>query len=188
MEKQGTARWRPLPDSLSPEALLLVERLRALKQQTGLSLDGLAARAAYSKSAWHRYLNGVKFPPWSAVEALGRLVGAEMAPLLALWEDACRAETGPPSAASQPSAPQPSLAGARVRRLRRTVVVLAVVFAALCAAVYAVHAVNDPAPSGGPEGRATSCPPAGHSVFYLMRRVAADVDELWTAGVMGAKP
>jgi hypothetical protein len=199
-DKQGTARWRPLPDSLAPETLLLVERLRALKQRTGLSLVGLATRTAYSKSAWHRYLNGVKFPPRTAVEALGRLAGTEMAPLLTLWEEACRAETGPLSEASPPPAPQPQpqprpgtrarlRPGTRARRLRRTAVVLAAFFAMLCAAVYAaVCAVDAPAlPGGGPGRRAASCPPGGHSVFYLMGGVAADAVGLWTAGVMGAK-
>ncbi|MER5185492.1 DUF2690 domain-containing protein [Streptomyces sp. NPDC002896] len=159
MEKQGTARWRPLPESLGPAARLLVERLRDLKQRTGLSLAALALRTAHSKSAWHRYLNGVKLPPRTAVEALGRLTDAEMAPLLALWEEACRAETGPLSAAAQPPAPPapvllPSLAGAHVRRLRRTAVMLAVsttLGAVACG-------VGVPALAGGdPIRRAASC-------------------------------
>ncbi|MGW1893484.1 DUF2690 domain-containing protein [Streptomyces sp. NPDC002004] len=105
MTERSAARWQPLPDSLSPAALLLVQHLRALKQRTGLSLAALATRTAHSKSAWHRYLNGVKFPPRTAVEALGRLAGAELASLLMLWEDACRAETAPTNAVPAGAAP-----------------------------------------------------------------------------------
>lgn len=153
--EQGTARWQPLPDSLGPDALLLVKRLRGLKQQTGLSLAALARRTAHSKSAWHRYLNGVKLPPRTAVEALGRLAGADVAPLLALWEDACRGETGSAlSAAPQPPEPEPPRAGAPVRQLRRAagvLTVLATLSAAACA-------VGFPALSGGePERKAASC-------------------------------
>ncbi|MGW1029591.1 DUF2690 domain-containing protein [Streptomyces sp. NPDC002577] len=159
MEKQGTARWRPLPDSLGPEARLLVERLRDLKQRTGLSLAALAIRTAHSKSAWHRYLNGVKLPPRTAVEALGRLTGAETASLLALWEEACRVETGPLSAPAQPPAPQTHavplpLADARVRRLRRTAVMLA----ASTALGAVACGVGVPVLSAGdPNRRAASC-------------------------------
>ncbi|MFE3905004.1 DUF2690 domain-containing protein [Streptomyces sp. NPDC059153] len=154
MKEQATARWQQLPDSLGPDGLLLVERLRDLKQQTGLSLAALATRTAHSKSSWHRYLNGVKLPPRTAVEALGRLGGTEMAPLITLWENACRAETRPLSAAPQPSAPRLPLAStARVRRLR-TAVVLAV--SATLGAV--ACAVGAPALSGGsPERQAASC-------------------------------
>ncbi|WP_327277519.1 XRE family transcriptional regulator [Streptomyces sp. NBC_01224] len=159
MKEQATARWQHLPDSLGPDGLLLVERLRDLKQQTGLSLAALATRTAHSKSSWHRYLNGVKLPPRTAVEALGRLGGTEMAPLVALWENACRAETRPLSAAPQPPAPQPPAprlplaVAARTRRLR-TAVVLAV--SATLGAV--ACAVGAPALSGGsPERQAASC-------------------------------
>ncbi|WP_225102540.1 XRE family transcriptional regulator [Streptomyces sp. CoH27] len=78
-------RWQPLPESLEPATKDLVERMRALKDATGMSLAELAARTAHSKSAWHRYLNGRQFSPHSAVEALGRLRAADLPELLELW-------------------------------------------------------------------------------------------------------
>ncbi|MGW0085619.1 DUF2690 domain-containing protein [Streptomyces sp. NPDC003393] len=82
----------------------LAATLRELRDRTGLSLAALATRTPYSKSAWHRYLTGAKYPPRSAVEALARLAGADPAPVLALWEaagdDAAPAPTVP---ASQPA-------------------------------------------------------------------------------------
>jgi hypothetical protein len=56
------SRWQPLSESLDPDVRLLVEQLRRLKLRTGLSLVELAESTPYSKSAWHRYLNGTKFP------------------------------------------------------------------------------------------------------------------------------
>lgn len=59
----------------TPEGSRLFAELRALRERTGLSLVGLAARTAYSKSSWQRYLNGRKLPPRDAVEQLCRLAG-----------------------------------------------------------------------------------------------------------------
>jgi transcriptional regulator with XRE-family HTH domain len=83
-----TGRWRPLPDSPAPEVAYLVELLRQLKDRSGLSLAALAARTAYSKSSWERYLNGAALPPRDAVAALCRLAGEPVDRLLALWEPA----------------------------------------------------------------------------------------------------
>lgn len=83
--------WRPLPEDLPPDLRRLVEQLRLLKGRTGLSLMALSGRTACSKSAWQRYLNGTKLPPRSAVEALGRVAGADAARLVALWALAERA-------------------------------------------------------------------------------------------------
>jgi hypothetical protein len=49
------SRWQPLSESLNPDVRLFVE------------------------SAWHRYLDGSKFPPRQAVETLGILAGADAA-------------------------------------------------------------------------------------------------------------
>ncbi|MEU9100352.1 helix-turn-helix domain-containing protein [Streptomyces sp. NPDC048361] len=85
------AQWQPLPESTRPELRLLIEELRHLKQSSGLSLAGLAARTTYSKSAWHRYLHGDNLPPRDAVDAFGALGGAEHhARLLELWDLAVR--------------------------------------------------------------------------------------------------
>ncbi|MFI7500348.1 helix-turn-helix domain-containing protein [Streptomyces sp. NPDC049687] len=67
--------WQPLPDGLPPEVRHCVERLRQLKDGTGLSLAALGARTAYSKSSWQRYLNAVQPPPRQAVAALCRVAG-----------------------------------------------------------------------------------------------------------------
>ncbi|MEU3371405.1 DUF2690 domain-containing protein [Streptomyces sp. NPDC006660] len=115
------AQWRPLPESTRPERRLLIEELRHLKQTAGLSLAGLGARTAYSKSAWHRYLNGDGLPPRDAVDALGALGGAEQhARLLELWDRAARPpEPPPPVVAGSGSVPRRRL------RHRRTVTVAA---------------------------------------------------------------
>ncbi|WP_053726525.1 helix-turn-helix domain-containing protein, partial [Streptomyces sp. WM6378] len=99
------AQWRQLPESTRPELRLLIEELRHLKQTSGLSLAGLATRTAYSKSAWHRYLNGDNFPPRDAVDAFGALGGAEHhARLLELWDRSVR-----PPEPTAPSQPEPAL-------------------------------------------------------------------------------
>lgn len=111
-------RWQPLPESLEPETRELLEGLRALKDATGMSLAQLAGRTAHSKSAWHRYLNGSKIPPRSAVEALGRLRPTDLPELLRQWT---RAEAASERFAlpQQPEPPPPSPeAPARSRRQR----------------------------------------------------------------------
>lgn len=103
------SRWRPLPDTLDTDAQRLAKELRVLKERTGLSLDGLARKTPYSKSAWHRYLNGEKLPPRSAVEALAQVAGADREQLLAVYDAAYRARTAPvapPPVA--PTAPLPA--------------------------------------------------------------------------------
>ncbi|MDX6328282.1 MAG: hypothetical protein QOI83_665 [Streptomycetaceae bacterium] len=99
------SRWQPLSESLHPDVRLLVEQLRRLKLRTGLSLVELAESTPYSKSAWHRYLSGDKFPPRQAVEALGVLAGADAARLMGLWGLAQRAWTAPTDGLPQPTAP-----------------------------------------------------------------------------------
>ncbi|MGA5701400.1 DUF2690 domain-containing protein [Peterkaempfera bronchialis] len=111
------ARWRPLPGTLDPDLHRLIEQLRRLKDRSGLSLVALAERTPYSKSAWHRYLNGAKFPPRQAVEALGMVAGADAPRLLALWGLAERSRLdaarryevtgGPPAPCEHSPAPEP---------------------------------------------------------------------------------
>ncbi|CAL9613045.1 hypothetical protein SUDANB6_05688 [Streptomyces sp. enrichment culture] len=111
--------WKPLPDTLSPECLRFVTRLRELKDRADVSLTVLAQRTAYSKSSWDRCLNGRALPPRQAVEALCRLVGQPPGQLLALWELAeltwsgraslNRAPTGGAPASEPPArAPKPA--------------------------------------------------------------------------------
>ncbi|NEB38927.1 XRE family transcriptional regulator [Streptomyces sp. SID14515] len=105
------ARWLPLAAELGSERRRLTERLRLLKDRTGLSLAALAAKTPYSVSSWHRYLNATTLPPWAAVEALGKLGGADrqgLARLRVLWESAAEAAEATrkrePDPADQPSA------------------------------------------------------------------------------------
>ncbi|MFD5848431.1 helix-turn-helix domain-containing protein [Streptomyces chartreusis] len=84
----------------SPERGRLAAVLRELKGRTGLSLAGLAAKTAFSKSSWDRYLNGRTLPPRDAVQELCRLAGEPEGRCLALWEIAESAGSG--RAAAQP--------------------------------------------------------------------------------------
>ncbi|MFD9210142.1 peptidoglycan-binding protein [Streptomyces sioyaensis] len=81
-------RWKVLPESLDPYARQLVGELRGLKDHSGLSLKSLQAKTPFSRSSWERYLNGKVLPPQAAVEALARIAGADVAPLLALRDAA----------------------------------------------------------------------------------------------------
>ncbi len=72
------------PRSLGPHGQRFVDRLRELKDRSGLSLAALANRTSYSKSSWERYLNGKILPPAEAVRQLARLCGADANQLLAL--------------------------------------------------------------------------------------------------------
>ncbi|MFI6049600.1 helix-turn-helix domain-containing protein [Streptomyces violascens] len=142
------AQWRQLSESTRPELRLLVEELRHLKQTSGLSLAGLATRTAYSKSAWHRYLNGDNLPPRDAVDAFGALGGAEHhAHLLELWERAVR-----PPRLTSPLQPEPELPDAQSARRphRRTLTVaaaLALVTSAAWAALPHPHETAPGAPA-----------------------------------------
>jgi hypothetical protein len=93
--------WQPLPEGLPPEVRHFVERLRQLKDGTGLSLAALGARTAYSKSSWQRYLNAVQPPPRQAVAALCRVAGltdADAERHVVRWELAVEAWPRPASA------------------------------------------------------------------------------------------
>ncbi|MFE4856231.1 DUF2690 domain-containing protein [Streptomyces sp. NPDC056670] len=140
------AQWRPLPDSTRPELRLLIEELRHLKQTSGLSLAGLAARTAYSKSAWHRYLNGDNLPPRDAVDAFGTLGGAEHhARLLELWDRATRPPAPPPPRPE--AAPAPAAAPRPRRTHHRTVTVAAALALVGGAAWAAIPHLRETAPA-----------------------------------------
>lgn len=64
----------------------LAGELQTLRDRTGLSLAALAAKTAYSKSTWARYLSGRTLPPWSAAQTLAVLASEPEARLRALWE------------------------------------------------------------------------------------------------------
>ncbi|MER6311076.1 peptidoglycan-binding protein [Streptomyces sp. NPDC001657] len=98
------SRWKGLPETLDHRVRQLVVQLRRLKDHSGLSLASLAAKTAYSKSSWERYLNGKKLPPREAVEALARVCGADATRLLVLHEVAAQAWGA--ERAGQPRAPE----------------------------------------------------------------------------------
>ncbi|MEU8588752.1 DUF2690 domain-containing protein [Streptomyces sp. NPDC048664] len=137
-------------------------RLRALKDRTGLSLAALAARTPYSKSAWHRYLNGAQRPPRSAVEALARLAGDDPGPVLALWETSEHAapadpephEDGDVHRAHPVDGAEPTARTARLPRPPLPAVALGVVAAAVAVTLVATH------PSGTSDGRRAPVSPS----------------------------
>ncbi|MFJ8634751.1 DUF2690 domain-containing protein [Streptomyces sp. NPDC093568] len=89
----------------SPERARLATVLRELKGRTGLSLAGLAAKTAFSKSSWDRYLNARTLPPRDAVRELCRLAGEPEGRCVALWEIAESEGSG--RAAQGPRTPSP---------------------------------------------------------------------------------
>ncbi|MDG4865525.1 peptidoglycan-binding protein [Streptomyces sp. T-3] len=80
------SRWKELPAPLEERQQQLVVQLRRLKDHSGLSLASLAAKTAYSRSSWERYLNGKLPVPRDAVGELARVCGAEPTRLLVLHE------------------------------------------------------------------------------------------------------
>ncbi|MFJ4152932.1 helix-turn-helix domain-containing protein [Streptomyces galbus] len=80
------------PYRASPQAVRqLAHELRRYRDRTELSIASLAAKTGYSRSSWHRYFAGRLLPPWEAVDALGRLAGADRGRLRVTWEAAADA-------------------------------------------------------------------------------------------------
>ncbi|MFF8022468.1 DUF2690 domain-containing protein [Streptomyces sp. NPDC007896] len=134
------------------EEQLLMERLRCLKQRTGLSLAALASVTPFSKSTWHRYLNGDQFPPRSAVESLGRLADTDPGPLLSLWDAASQAQSRaatPPLGAPVPQAavPDAPVRGRRVRGSNRAVIALAAMAATVVVTAGAADVLDPDQPA-----------------------------------------
>ncbi|WP_405991147.1 DUF2690 domain-containing protein [Streptomyces sp. NBC_00986] len=127
MESHVTAeQQRSLSGPYDDAGPLLTERLRLLKRRTGLSLAALASVTPFSKSTWHRYLNGDQLPPRAAVEALARLAHTDPGALLSLWDAAVQEQSRPsatppaqPAIPSSPPVPSvPPVPPVRPRRLR----------------------------------------------------------------------
>ena len=109
MESHVTVEQQPpLSGPYDDAGRLLTERLRLLKRRTGLSLAALASVTPFSKSTWHRYLNGDQLPPRAAVEALARLAHTDPGALLSLWDTAVQ-EQSRPSATPPAQPPVPSV-------------------------------------------------------------------------------
>ncbi|MFE6176019.1 DUF2690 domain-containing protein [Streptomyces sp. NPDC056464] len=149
-----------------PERARLATVLRELKGRTGLSLAGLAAKTAFSKSSWDRYLNGRTLPPRDAVQELCRLAGEPEGRCLALWEIAESAGSGRSAQGTHAPAPPPPRTGTTpagstgdggtAHRSATVVAVLASVSAVAVGGIAAV-ALLLPHPDGDP--RAALSPP-----------------------------
>ncbi|NUQ97456.1 MAG: DUF2690 domain-containing protein [Streptomyces sp.] len=162
---------------MTPELARLTAALRELRGRTGLSLAALAAKTAFSKSSWERYLNGRTLPPRTAVQELCRLAGEPDGRCLALWEIAESEWSGRATQAGQASSqvadpvppPDPVAAGQRVgHRGAVTVAVLASVGAVAVGGVAVALVLlprhsHEPRPAAaatstpGPHCRASSC-------------------------------
>jgi helix-turn-helix protein/uncharacterized protein DUF2690 len=146
--------WRPLPDDLAAEHAHLVRVLRDLKDRSGLSLAGLAATTAYSKSAWDRYLNGTKFPPQHAVRELAVLTAVPADRVVALWGHADTSWSRRASTVADPKPPPtapPARSSTRGWRVGAGKVVAVLAIAALAATAFAVRAVYSSAGNGLPD-------------------------------------
>jgi transcriptional regulator with XRE-family HTH domain len=172
---------------MTPEQARLAAALRELRTRTGLSLAALAAKTAFSKSSWERYLNGKTLPPRAAVQELCRLAGEPDGRCLALWEitesewsgratEAARADTpsqAPTPAATPDPAPQAERAdSAEVTRGGHRGATTVALLASVCAVAVGGVAVallllprqnDEPRPAAaatstpGPHCRASSC-------------------------------
>ncbi|MCF1598203.1 helix-turn-helix domain-containing protein [Streptomyces muensis] len=150
----------------SPERARLAAALRELKGRTGLSLAGLAAKTAFSKSSWDRYLNARTVPPRDAVQELCRLAGEPEGRCLALWEIAESEGSG--RATEQAPAPRDGMPpeGASPDRdsvddgsVRRSATLVAVLASVCAVAVGGVAAVALLLPHRDGEPRASLSPP-----------------------------
>ncbi len=153
------SRWKKLPEPLDQRVRQLVVQMRRLKDHSGLSLEALAARTAYSSSSWERYLNGKKLPPRQAVVELAQIAETDPTRLLVLHELAeeawgrpeAPAATGEtPDAALDPdvapdpdAAPDPDEVGPPPRRHRRAGALIAAGIA-LVAVLAVVLVVTEP--------------------------------------------
>lgn len=146
-------RWKALPKSLDPHTSQLVVELRRLKDHSGLSLKSLQSKTPFSRSSWERYLNGKVLPPRAAVEALARMAGADVTPLLALRDAAARPGT---AAATTPAAGDSAGLERNAEPEIRVAALSAAVGALLLSAITSVLLITDPwreqAPATGAAG------------------------------------
>ncbi|MEU5309079.1 peptidoglycan-binding protein [Streptomyces sp. NPDC021562] len=174
-------QWKPLPEGMEPAARRLVVRLRELKDQMNLSTTALAAKTAYSRSSWERYLNGRTLPPRQAVEAVSRVSGADLTALLALWELAEHARVqgrregsagAAPDAGPQHRAADPAEGRPRPRHRHPAMVSVAVAatLAVLALAVWtALRTTSAPASADRAPGTRVAVRPSGFPCHYTRR-------------------
>jgi transcriptional regulator with XRE-family HTH domain len=175
-------RWKPIPAGVVPQVRNLVDRLRELKDQAGISTAALARKTAYSRSAWTRCLNGQTVPPRPVVETFGEVAGlseADLARLLALWELAEQAETEPRPTQELEPPPEALTQGPPGVWWRRRWTRIAMVAGAAVAVVAVVGVVAWRTTTDGrlsPSSTRASVAPPGYSCDYTSR------DGKWYAG------
>ena len=108
--KHARNNWRPLPEELTAPERELAERLRELKDAAGITLAELGVETHYTRSSWHRWLNGERLVTRAALTGLAEALGAEPRPLLVLLERAEVSRTDGPL--SIEVVPSPAATGA----------------------------------------------------------------------------
>ncbi|MDQ1026117.1 uncharacterized protein YjbI with pentapeptide repeats/nitrogen fixation-related uncharacterized protein [Streptomyces umbrinus] len=78
--------WKALPEELDPMVREFASQLRALVDDSGMSIKSVADSTDYSKTSWQRYLNGRLLAPKGAVVALAEITGADLISLTTMWE------------------------------------------------------------------------------------------------------
>ncbi|WP_354671383.1 helix-turn-helix domain-containing protein [Streptomyces sp. CSDS2] len=197
----------------------LFVQLRRLKDRSGMSLTSLAAKTGYSRSSWERYLNGKALPPRQAVEDLARATGADVARLLALhevaeevWQQRAPALAGPGQEAAadgragepdqRPDDPEQgatAMAAERPPGVRKPVVLVAVVLAALLGTGIGIliglplggggdagPPTAQGTPSARPSGSTTASAGPGRYVFRPGRTYPCKVRRSGAAGGLSA--
>ncbi|MFF7094439.1 helix-turn-helix domain-containing protein [Streptomyces rubradiris] len=193
----------------------LFVQLRRLKDRSGMSLTSLAAKTGYSRSSWERYLNGKALPPRQAVEHLARATGADPTRLLALhevaeevWQQRAPVPVGagqetaadgragePDQRPDDPEQGATATAAERPPGVRRPVVLVAVVLAALLGTGIGILIglplggggdAGPPAarstPSARPSGSTTASAGPGRYVFRPGRTYPCEVRRAGAAG------
>jgi hypothetical protein len=105
-------QWEPMADHIPLDVRRLATQLRRMKDRSGLTVPGLAARTAQSAETWALALAARHVPPLDAVEVLAQVSGADYDRIGALWKLAYKAAgaagAGEPGPGSGPgSAPGP---------------------------------------------------------------------------------
>ncbi|WNI17372.1 helix-turn-helix domain-containing protein [Actinacidiphila sp. ITFR-21] len=78
-------QWEPLAVRIPLDMRRFVTQLRRMKDRSGLTVPGLAAKTAQSAETWERALAGQQLPPLDAVEVLAQASGADYDRVRALW-------------------------------------------------------------------------------------------------------
>ncbi len=92
----------------------LAEHLRSMRSDAGLTLRELSVKVHVSDSSLSRYFTAQALPPWTVVEGLADLAGADRPALRASWEAAAQARRRARWVAEEPALVRPRLAAHRI--------------------------------------------------------------------------